>query len=98
MRYPALKVRYQICYSVQISLFPWPVVRPMFTDGFYALQVSVGGGQDNLTSTSTSASIKTVQVQVQVQEQVRAHFEHVRFELGRVHFTYNMVTYISTDI
>ena len=52
-------VKYHICYSVQISLFPRPVGRPMFTDGFYDLQVSVGGGQDNLTCTSKSASAST---------------------------------------
>ena len=52
----ALTVKYHICYSVQISLFPRPVGRSMFTDGSYDLQVSVGGGQDNLTCTSRSES------------------------------------------
>ena len=87
----ALTVKYQICYSVQISLFPRPVGRPMFTDGFYDLQVSVGGGQDNLTCTSRSESTS---VRTSSSSLGTCTFWIGTFTL----YTYYLVTYISIDI
>ena len=83
--HPALRVKYHICYSVQISLFSRHVGKagPCSLMGFMPYKCQWEEGR---TTWHVEVQVQ-VQLQVQVQEQVRVHLEHVCFELRHVHCT-----------